>query len=332
MWRDMGIDVVSGTCAGVAQVAFGHPLDTLKVRVQSAGQVVRGSIGSDGGTAAGPGDGLATPTQALRTTLRREGVRGLYKGAASPLCGAMLQNAAAFLFWGVSKKAVARACPADIVSAGGKDKDDNAAAGKLSVPGLVKAGLLVGCLCLLVENPVDLVKTQMQVQLGHGSEHQHRYRSVFHAGRVILRERGLPGLYQGMWANSLRFVPGRSVYLSSFEVTLRHLNSARSSSSSSTDKAAYYANCFLAGSFAGGAAWTSTYPFDVIRNIMMGDHIHPEQRRFRGVWHCGRTLVAEGGPGALWRGYLPCMLRGIPVNGCIFCAYTAIYEELSRRW
>ncbi len=317
----MGIDCVAGTCAGVAQVAIGHPLDTLKVRVQSAGQVVRGGGGGGGG------DGLSTPTQALRTTLRREGVRGLYKGAASPLCGAMLQNAAAFLFWGVSKKAVARACPADTEGAGRR----------LSVPGLVKAGLLVGCLCLIVENPIDLVKTQMQVQLGRGSEHQHRYRSVFHAGRVILRERGLPGLYQGVWANSLRFVPGRSVYLASFEIALRHLNSASSSSSSSTtttvtNKAAYYANCFLAGCFAGGAAWTSTYPFDVIRNIMMGDHIHPERRRFHGVYHCGRTLVSEGGPGALWRGYLPCMLRGIPVNGCIFCAYTAISEELSRRW
>lgn len=119
--------------------------------------------------------------------------------------------------------------------------------------------------------------------------------------------------------------------MASFETCLRWLTSD-DRPPGRAERRTPYLQCFAAGCFAGGAAWTSTYPFDVVRNIMMGDNINPAKRKFRGVWHCASTIVAEGGAGALWRGYLPCMLRGVPVNGVIFCVYTAISEELGRSW
>ena len=358
--REALIDIAAGTCAGVAQVGVGHPLDTIKVRMQASGSVMRHVY--HGKTPPGPAAAagiysFGSPLGALRTTLRLEGVRGLYKGAASPLCGAMLQNASGFFFWGLSKKLFAR--------------DVDPGTGQLSVPGLLKAGLVTGLCCLLVENPVDLVKTQMQVQLGPaaaaaaaagGTGARHEYRGVFDAGATIVRTRGVAGLYQAVLANSLRFVPGRSVYMATFEGSFRYLrpercwaageNESKVASASPNAAAAatgergerpvhadelnrfrrdYYGACFASGCIAGAAAWSLFYPFDVVRNIMMGDHIEPERRRYRGVLHCTQSLVESGGYSALWRGFIPCMLRGVPVNGCIFCVYTAVRERLEQQ-
>ena len=315
-WREAAIDTASGTCAGIAQVAIGHPLDTIKIRMQTQ-SIVRLSPSTTTTTTAPQFDGIAST---LRTTLRTEGPAGLFKGAASPLCGAMLQNASGFLFWGISKKLFQK-------------KDE-----PLSGVDLFKAGLVVGVLCLLVENPVDLVKTQMQVQVGTGPTQ--RYRSVFDCGAAIVRQRGLSGLYQAVFANSLRFVPGRAIYLSTFEGTNRWLQNSVELEAVETDGAPLgeinqttsYVRCFLAGGIAGGAAWLSTYPFDVIRNIMMGDHICPSKRKYSGVWHCGSTIVKNDGVLGLWRGLSPCLLRAIPVNGCIFVMYTKVNEELTKTW
>ena len=151
---------------------------------------------------------------------------------------------------------------------------------------------------------VDLFKTQMQVQLTRDGG---RFRSVFHCAGHIFRHHGVAGCFQGLGANSLRFVPGRAVYFASFEVADRNLSSARrrnddrtavgvgdtaavsSSSSSAIDVPA----TFAAGAFAGVCAWTSTYPFDVIRNKMMADDPDRARRRYRGVWDCARTTARQ---------------------------------------
>ena len=330
-WKEAAIDTAAGTCAGIAQVAVGHPLDTIKVRMQ-AQSVVRMSSSSLSSTSSSSAlsSSSAISTNAtsfnsvfstLRTTLQKDGPRGLYKGAASPLCGAMLQNASAFLFWGWCKKLF-------------QEKENV----PLSGVELFQAGLCVGVLCLIVENPFDLIKTQMQVQVGGGGGGGGRYRSVFNVGSVIFRERGIMGLYQGVIANSLRFIPGRAVYLSSFEASNRWLQHSGEGSKSGggeregRGQTLSYARCFMAGGIAGGCAWMSTFPFDVVRNIMMGDHIHPAKRRYTSVWHCGSSIVKTNGFMGLWRGLSPCLLRAVPVNGCIFVMYTASSEELARRW
>ena len=251
IWRDAKIDILAGTVAGVAQVGIGHPLDTLKVRLQTTGATLRvdpspvPAASASASSAAHPR--LGSIVDAWRQTLRREGIKGLYKGAASPLAGGMVQNAAGFLCWGVSKKLVTSAhLPAF----------SDPSTGALTLGGLFAAGLLTGSACLFVETPIDLLKTQMQVQLGRGG----RYSGVRDVAGSIYRRRGVQGLFQGLWSNALRFVPGRAVYMSSFEYS-RNTLQARGDEGN-----VVRVKLFLAGAFAGAAAWTSTYPFDVVRN------------------------------------------------------------------
>lgn len=69
-WPAFGVpvtDLVAGSLAGGAQVLVGQPLDTIKVRAQTA--------------AAGQ---FAGPMDVLRQTVRNEGLLALYKGVFGP--------------------------------------------------------------------------------------------------------------------------------------------------------------------------------------------------------------------------------------------------------
>ena len=72
--------------------------------------------------------------------MKQEGFFGLYKGAASPLAGAMAHNAVVFFSVGQSKKLLKGA------------KSQN------SMGEIFIAGSIVGVAAVIVETPVDLLK------------------------------------------------------------------------------------------------------------------------------------------------------------------------------
>jgi len=74
-------DFIAGAVGGVALVLSGHPLDTMKVRLQTGGSQFTGL-----------GD-------VFRQTWRKEGFKGFYKGMASPLAGVAAMNAVLFYAW-----------------------------------------------------------------------------------------------------------------------------------------------------------------------------------------------------------------------------------------
>ena len=67
----------------------------------------------------------------------------------------------------------------------------------------------------------------------------------------------------------------------------------------------------VAGGLAGLANWTLTYPLDVIRSRVYGQHI---------------GMVEAYRQGYLWRGYSFCAARAIMVNATGFY----VYEECKR--
>ena len=61
------VELTSGGVAGAVGILATQPLDTIRIRLQN------------------PGFGYSGMADALRTTVRNEGMRGLYKGVGSPL-------------------------------------------------------------------------------------------------------------------------------------------------------------------------------------------------------------------------------------------------------
>uniref|UniRef100_A0A914DIR9 Mitochondrial basic amino acids transporter n=1 Tax=Acrobeloides nanus TaxID=290746 RepID=A0A914DIR9_9BILA len=72
------IDFVAGCFGGAAGVLAGHPLDTIKVRLQTTSGVYRGTW------------------HCFSTIFKNEGARGLYKGMSSPLASLAVVNAVVF--------------------------------------------------------------------------------------------------------------------------------------------------------------------------------------------------------------------------------------------
>ena len=78
------------------------------------------------------------------------------------------------------------------------------------------------------------------------------------------------------------------------------------------------------------AAWTVTYPCDVVKSIIQTNPGVYRRHRYipdGGFFDCwNRTLMLQGWRG-LWKGLVPCLARAFPVNACAFYAY-----EYTSQW
>ncbi|CAM9299290.1 unnamed protein product [Ascophyllum nodosum] len=274
-------DIMSGTVAGFAQVAVGHPLDTVKVRLQT-----QSSINPE----------FAGMIDCFRKTFAREGVAGLYAGAASPLLGAMAHNAGVFFSYGMAKQVIG----------GGKE---------LTVPQYFAAGSLASIPISIVEAPVDLFKIKLQAQVGKGE-----YEGVIDCGRKIFGRHGISGVYQGFGATALRNFPCFGAYFCCFEGTKKALTKE--------GELPTLPVCFLAGASAGAGFWGGFYPLETIKTRMQGDHVDPAKRLYSGIVDCVKKTAAEGGFASFYKGFTPSLARAIPVNGAIFTGFTAAKRAL----
>jgi solute carrier family 25 carnitine/acylcarnitine transporter 20/29 len=78
-WKEGVLALVSGTLFGVASVVVGHPLDTIKTKMQVVEKY--------------RGFGMI---QSIKQLYRSEGIRGFYRGAVPPLIGSSMFRASQF--------------------------------------------------------------------------------------------------------------------------------------------------------------------------------------------------------------------------------------------
>lgn len=287
------IDIASGTAGGFAQVVAGHPLDTIKVRLQTQ------KPGPDGKF---PFAGMA---DCAKKTFAKEGVKGLYKGAASPLVGAMAHNAGVFFSYGQAKALTgANEVGADLYK-------------------YFLAGAISAIPITLVETPVDLLKIKLQAQVGEGE-----YAGVFDAAGKLGRAHGVAGLYQGFGATMLRNIPCFGLYFFGSEFGFRLINTP---GEPTTPKQVFIGG-LVGGACAGGLFWGVLYPLETIKTRMQSDHILKEKRLYSSVLDCAQKTYAEGGVGAFFKGYIPSLTRAVPVNAAIFCAVFNVKDAMYKSW
>jgi hypothetical protein len=102
-------DSLAGTVGAFAKVMSGHPLDTLKVRMQTSTGAQRtalapsatiGAISNAGAGNFSPLGSFSTLSGAARLTWRTEGISGFYRGLSPTLPGVFMYNAALFAAYG----------------------------------------------------------------------------------------------------------------------------------------------------------------------------------------------------------------------------------------
>ncbi|KAN0021974.1 hypothetical protein ACTFIU_004123 [Dictyostelium citrinum] len=277
-------DIIAGSIGGVGQVFTGHPLDTIKVRLQT--QPVGNPIYS--GT-----------MDCLKKTIAQEGFAGLYKGVASPLVGLSIMNSVMFLAYGQSKTLIQKL----------SDNPNE----PLDLKGLTAAGALAGIAIGFVDAPVDLFKSQMQVQQGDKSQ----YKSTGDCAKQIWKIGGIRGVFQGLGATLVRDIPANACYFGAYELCREVLASNNNISVNQLSSLQIMA----AGGAGGVSYWTLTYPADVVKSTMQTDAIVKSQRKYKNMVDCASKIYKQQGVAGFYKGFTPCFIRSVPANAACFVLY-----------
>ncbi|ODN04271.1 Mitochondrial basic amino acids transporter [Orchesella cincta] len=183
----MALDFLAGCVGGAAGVIVGHPLDTVKVRLQTQSPTnikYRGTF------------------HCLSTIVKKESVAGLYKGISSPLFGVAGVNALIFGVYGTLRPYVSGSPGNDALWA-------HFAAG--SVSGAVQS---------VIASPMELVKTRMQIS--EESTGSKKLGPVDMLKGIYRNEGGLfRGVFKGWGITLGREIPGFGIYFASYEAMTR---------------------------------------------------------------------------------------------------------------
>lgn len=184
-WIDVLKDLNAGTVGGVAGIIAGHPLDTVKVRLQTADTLGKSP----------------SVLQTLRHITATEGPRGLFKGLLSPILSNAPINAVVFGVQGAAARAIKDASGCETLS-----PSQNFVTG--AAAGLVQT---------VFAAPSEHVKIQLQVNKSSAKQ------STIECGRQLYRAHGTKGLFRGWEVCLLRDMPAFGLYFFAYEVSKKVL-------------------------------------------------------------------------------------------------------------
>ncbi|GIL61877.1 hypothetical protein Vafri_16250 [Volvox africanus] len=285
-------DVFAGALARAASQSTIHPLDTMKVRLQTNGKVsakpppgmskIGQLVPPPAAPAAGGVGALARfDGRALMAT-----VGSLYKGVVGAASGAGIAIGAYFAVYGVACNTLSRYTdlpPTTVAFVGG----GVAALGS----SFVKVPLAV---CI------------RSVQAGV-------YPNVFAAARSITAAAGPRGLFTGYLPTVLEDVPDMAIKFAAYE-GMRQVHRAVNQG-----RPASVQEDFAMGAVAGALAAAATTPLDVIKtNMMCNAAIRPSMSS------AAMAVMKQGGPAAFFRG-IGARAASNGINSAVFfCFFEAI--------
>ncbi|CAM9708615.1 unnamed protein product [Ascophyllum nodosum] len=277
---------LAGGFGGVCLVLVGHPLDLIKVKVQTGKH----------------NKGIADVAVKI---LRSEGLLGFYRGISAPLVGVAPMFAT--FFWGYDVGL--KLCR----SVNRKTPDDSMTLGEIMI-----AGAFSALPSTVVTSPVERVKCLLQIQgeearllsnVARGAKP--KYVGMIDCTRQLFATGGFRSVFKGWEATLMRDVPGSVAYFGVYE----YLKGAFSRPNGTVSSAGILA----AGGFAVGmATWAVVIPADVVKSRWQT----AAEGKYSGLGDVFRrgspTLVKEEGVAALYKGTAPVMLRAFPANAACF--------------
>jgi solute carrier family 25 carnitine/acylcarnitine transporter 20/29 len=188
------------------------------------------------------------------------------------------------------------------------------------------AGALTGSAVAFVESPVDLFKSQLQVQIFEEKTNPNqtrRYNGVFDCASKIGRNYGIKGVYHGLTITIMRDIPAVSLYFGSYEWAKKFLRKEGESNLASW-------KLLTAGSLGGFNYWFATYPLDVIKSAIQSDKLSVTERKYSGIIDCVKKLYREGGYRRFFLGLSPCLIRSLPANAACFFGYEKTKQFIEK--
>ncbi|ODV90991.1 hypothetical protein CANCADRAFT_25702 [Tortispora caseinolytica NRRL Y-17796] len=195
MTNDAVKDIVCGSIAGMSGKVIEYPFDTVKVRLQSLGNMFSG------------------PLDCFKRTIKNEGFLGLYRGMSSPIIGAGVENAALFVSYSAAKSVISGFT-------------------EIGTPQLVVCGAFAGVFTSFFITPIELVKCKMQ---GRRSLHTQAavVPGPLEIMKAIYYETGIKGFWRGQMGTLFRECGGSAAWFGAYEYTISLLSKDKAKPSTS---------------------------------------------------------------------------------------------------
>jgi solute carrier family 25 carnitine/acylcarnitine transporter 20/29 len=283
---------LSGGVGGVCVVLVGHPLDLIKVRMQTG---VAGNVSVLG---------------LLRETFAKEGVRGLYRGVSAPLTA--VSPLYAVNFWGYDMgKRVVRLFDTDATK-------------PFTIPQLCVAGGLSAIPTTALMAPSERVKVLLQVQkAAEKTAAAPKYNGMLDCATQVLREGGIRSLYRGTAATLMRDIPGSIAWFGAYEIAKKEMMELQGIDPSTGQLSPLAV--LTAGGIAGMACWTVSIGPDTIKSRYQA----APEGMYKGMGDVVTKLVREEGIGGLFTGIRPALIRAFPANAACFFGMEVARQALA---
>lgn len=197
-----------------------------------------------------------------------------------------------------------------------------AASGSSSKTSQFVLGGLAGMMATSIVQPIDLIKTRMQLsgEMGVGQVH----RSSLSAVASIIRQEGFFNLYNGLSAALLRQATYTSARMGFYNAVSQQLSVYYDGK-----PLPFYAKV-LAGSTAGALAGVVGCPAEVVLIRMTADGRLPvdQRRNYKNCFDAIARIAREEGVLVLWRGVTPTVLRAMILNAAQLASYSQAKQML----
>lgn len=179
----------------------------------------------------------------------------------------------------------------------------------------VLTGASAGATEAFVVVPFELVKIRLQDRA-----QAHKYNGMIDCVQKVVRQEGILTLYQGLESTIWRHVLWNSGYFGCiFQV--------RSMMPVAKDKSTQTLNDLLSGAIGGTVGTILNTPMDVVKSrIQNSPKVPGGVPKYNWAWPALGTVMKEEGFGALYKGFLPKVLRLGPGGGILLVVFSNVMD------
>lgn len=283
------VKVLAGMAGGLAEACALQPLDVTKTRLQL--------------DRAGRYTGM---WNCGRTILAEEGASALYKGLTPFVTHLMLKYALRFGSFQFYRRLMGA-------------EDGQASAGRDFAAGLA-SGLTEA---VVIVTPFEVIKTRLQQQFGTTNL---KYRGPMHAAVTIVRQEGPQAMWKGCTPTMIRQGSNQAFNFMAFAYLNTYLWGKREGDGKRLEDWKVFLNGLIASCL--GPCLNS--PVDVIKTRLQAQEtVRGQEPKYKGVMGTVRTIVAEEGAAALWKGLTPRLMRLAPgqaITWTVVMRVTSMFE------
>lgn len=155
------------------------------------------------------------------------------------------------------------------------------------------------------------------------------YKNSYQAMRGVAHKEGLRALFSGLGVTILRDIPFSVIYFLAYESS-KAVQQYFHQGSEANNKLGPV-NHMLSGAFAAACGVCVSNPLDVVKTRLQTQG-SLEHKRYNGIIHCMKTIVAEDGLKGFTRGLVPRMLYLCPSAAITFSLYEGFKKIYASAW